>query len=811
MDMLRWGTLVFCVFLLFSTCLAKDQHIIRIYPGFSASQPDWSDHNGFFLVSNSSAFAFGFFTTLDVSSFVLVVLHLSSYKVVWTANRGLLVGKSAKFELDLSGNAYLEGDGGVVWATNTTGQKVRAMELQDSGNLVLVGDNGRAIWQSFSHPTDTLLPGQHFVEGMTLKSFHNTLNMYYYLGYKQGDLFLYAGFETPQVYWSLSGEEGDAQRISKNITTKVHSASLVSNSWRFYDKDQVLLWKIDFSDTSDPNSLWAATLDPTGAITFYDLNKGRSPNPDAVKVPKDPCGTPLPCDSYYVCFFQNWCICPKLLKSSFNCKPPNISTCSTTSKELVFVGEKLDYFALKYTTPVSKSTLSSCKEGCLGNCSCLVLFFENSTGRCFHFDETGSFQRSKGGDGGYVSFMKVSISSDDGVHSNKNGRNDTVLVVVIVILTVLVIVGLVTGFRYYYKKKNVARYPQDTFEEDDDFLESISGMPARFTFAALCRATKDFSTKIGEGGFGSVYLGELEDGTQLAVKKLEGVGQGAKEFKAEVSIIGSIHHVHLVKLKGFCAEGPHRLLVYEYMARGSLDKWIFKNSENSFLLNWETRHNIAIGTAKGLAYLHEECEVRIIHCDIKPQNVLLDDNFTAKVSDFGLAKLMSREQSHVFTTMRGTRGYLAPEWITNYAISEKSDVFSYGMLLLEIIGGRKNYDQWEGAEKAHFPSYVFRMMDEGKLREVVDPKIDVDEKDERVEAALKVGLWCIQDDVSLRPSMAKVAQMLEGLCHVPDPPSLSQAGTYSAFMKLSSGEATSSQASFFSNVPMSCVQLSGPR
>jgi serine/threonine protein kinase len=239
-------------------------------------------------------------------------------------------------------------------------------------------------------------------------------------------------------------------------------------------------------------------------------------------------------------------------------------------------------------------------------------------------------------------------------------------------------------------------------------------MPARFTYSALARATKDFSTKIGEGGFGSVYLGLLENETQLAVKKLEGVGQGAKEFKAEVSIIGSIHHVHLVKLKGFCAEGPHRLLVYEYMARGSLDKWIFKNSENTLLLTWETRYNIAIGTAKGLAYLHEECEVRIIHCDIKPQNVLLDDNFMAKVSDFGLAKLMSREQSHVFTTLRGTRGYLAPEWITNYAISEKSDVFSYGMLLLEIIGGRKNYDQWEGSEKAHFPSYVSRMMEEGK-------------------------------------------------------------------------------------------------
>ncbi|XP_014501398.1 G-type lectin S-receptor-like serine/threonine-protein kinase SD2-5 [Vigna radiata var. radiata] len=809
MGILRRGTLFFCVFLLFSTCLAKDQHILQIYPGFSASQPDWSDHNGFFLISNNSAFGFGFFTTLDVSSFVLVVLHLSSYKVVWTANRGLLVGKSAKFELERSGNAYLKGDDGVVWATNTTGHKVRAMELLDSGNLVLVGDNGTAIWQSFSHPTDTLLPGQEFVEGMMLKSFHNSLNMIYYLSYKAGDLLLYAGFETPQVYWSLSEE---VHTSSKNSTTKVHSASLMSNSWRFYDTNRALLWKVNFSEHSDQNSLWAATLDPTGAITFYDLNKGRSPTPEAFKVPQGPCSTPQPCDPYYACLNDNWCICPKLLRTRFNCKPPNISTCSSTSIELVSVGEDLDYFALKYTTPVSKSTLNSCKESCVGNCSCRVLFFENSTGRCFHFDETGSFQRSKLGTSGYVSFMKVSIGSDDG-HSNKNGRNDTVLVVIIVVLTVLVIVGLVTVFLYYYKrKKNVARYPEDTFEEDDDFLDSISGMPARFTFAALCRATKDFSTKIGEGGFGSVYLGELEDGTQLAVKKLEGVGQGAKEFKAEVSIIGSIHHVHLVKLKGFCAEGPHRLLVYEYMARGSLDKWIFKNSENSFLLNWETRYNIAIGTAKGLAYLHEECEVRIIHCDIKPQNVLLDDNFTAKVSDFGLAKLMSREQSHVFTTLRGTRGYLAPEWITNYAISEKSDVFSYGMLLLEIIGGRKNYDQWEGAEKAHFPSYVFRMMDEGKLKEVLDPKIDIDKKDERVETALKVALWCIQDDVSLRPSMSKVSQMLEGLCVVPDPPSLSQAGTYSAFMKLSSGEATSSgQASFFSNVPMSCVQLSGPR
>ncbi|KAE9600525.1 putative protein kinase RLK-Pelle-SD-2b family [Lupinus albus] len=640
MGLLRCGTMFIYVLLLLEICMANDQHIHQIYPGFAASRLDWNDHGGFFLLSNSSAFAFGFFGTLDVSLFVLVVIHLSSYKVVWTANRALLVRNSDKFVFDHSGNAYLESGKGVVWATNTTGQKVRAMELEDSGNLVLLGENRKSLWQSFDHPTDTLLPGQAFVEGMRLKSFPNRNNLFHYLGYISGDLVLYAGFDPPQQYWSLS------EVAQKNDSGKFHLASLVSNSWNFYDKSGTLIWKSVFSDHSDPKSLWVAILDPNGAISFYDLNK----------------------------------------------------------------------------------------------------------------------------------------------------------------------VGLITGFWYYNKKKNFDEYPQETLEEDD-FLDNLSGMPTRFTYAALSRATKDFSTKIGEGGFGSVYLGLLEDGTQLAVKKLEGVGQGTKEFKAEVSMIGSIHHVHLIKLKGFCAEGPHRLLVYEYMARGSLDKWIFKNSDNTLLLNWDTRYNIAIGTAKGLAYLHEECEVRIIHCDIKPQNVLLDDNFSAKVSDFGLAKLMSREQSHVFTTLRGTRGYLAPEWITNYAISEKSDVFSYGMVLLEIIGGRKNYDQWEGSEKAHFPSYVFRMMEEGKLEEVLDQKIDIDDKDERVVTALKVALWCIQDDGSLRPSMTKVTQMLEGLCPVPDPPSLSHSATYSAFLKMtSSGEATSSgQASFYSNVPLSCVQLSGPR
>ncbi|KAL7164224.1 hypothetical protein ACSBR2_040188 [Camellia fascicularis] len=343
------------------------------------------------------------------------------------------------------------------------------------------------------------------------------------------------------------------------------------------------------------------------------------------------------------------------------------------------------------------------------------------------------------------------------------------------------------------EKRKLQESPKDSSEEDN-FLENLSGMPIRFSYKDLQTATNNFSIKLGQGGFGSVYQGVLPDGTRLAVKKLEGIGQGKKEFRAEVSIIGSIHHLHLVRIKGFCAEGTHRLLAYEYMANGSLDKWIFRRNEEDFMLNWNTRFSIALGTAKGLAYLHEDCDAKIVHCDIKPENVLLDDHYHAKVSDFGLSKLMTREQSHVFTTLRGTRGYLAPEWITNYAISEKSDVYSYGMVLLEIIGGRKSYDPTQTSEKSHFPSYAFKMMEEGKLRSILDSKLKIDEEDERVAIAIKVALWCIQDDMHLRPAMSKVVQMLEGLCPVPTPPTVSQMGShlFSNFFKPISSEGTSS-------------------
>ncbi|EEF44796.1 s-receptor kinase, putative [Ricinus communis] len=773
---------------------------------------DWIDKEGLFLLSNNSVFGFGFYTALDARSFLLVVIHMKSAKVVWTANRGLLVSDSDQFVFGKNGNVYLQRGDGIAWSTNTEGQRVTSMELMDSGNLVLLGDNGGILWQSFSHPTDTLLPGQEFVEGMKLKSFQNKNGLNNYLEIKYGDLVLYAGYIPPQVYWSLAN---DSRKTNNSVNGKVHSLSLVSNSWNFYDVNRVLLWQFIFFESSDPNATWAVKLGSDGAIEFYNLQKGRSVAPEATKIPQNSCGIPEPCDRYYVCYFDNWCQCPPPLKSEFDCKPPVASTCngSKNSVELFYVGEKLDYFAVGFVKPLLKSNLNSCKEACLDNCSCIVLFFEESTGRCFLFDQLGSFTRIQAGSPGYVSYMKVSTSKQNS-KSGSNGGREALLIAVIIIATVFVIAGFIyLGVWYNRRKHRFLEFPQDNLEEDN-FWDSLSGMPARYSFSDLCTATKNFSMKVGQGGFGSVYLGMLPDGAQLAVKKLEGIGQGKKEFRAEVSIIGSVHHVHLVKLKGFCAEGAHRLLVYEFMEKGSLDKWIFKNNEESSSLDWNTRFNIAIGMAKGLAYLHEECEVKIVHCDIKPENVLLDDNFTAKVSDFGLAKLMNREDSLVYTTVRGTRGYLAPEWITNNPISEKSDVYSYGMVLLEIIGGRKNYDSSENSEKSHFPSYSFKMLEEGRLKEIIDPKLDVNESDERVVTSIKVALWCIQEEMQLRPSMGKVVQMLEGLCDVPDLPISCPSAHRSvlSFLKLNSKESSSlgfNDSS--SNAFQSDIRLSGPR
>ncbi|XXG73732.1 hypothetical protein AAC387_Pa07g2593 [Persea americana] len=290
--------------------------------------------------------------------------------------------------------------------------------------------------------------------------------------------------------------------------------------------------------------------------------------------------------------------------------------------------------------------------------------------------------------------------------------------------------------------------------------KSIHGLVA-FSYRDLQSATKNFSEVLGRGGFGSVFSGTLPDSTAIAVKKLEEFGQGEKQFRAEVSTIGTIQHVNLVRLRGFCSERSKRLLVYDYMPNGSLDSHLFRDSAET--LDWGTRYQIALGTARGLAYLHEECIDCIIHCDIKPENILLDNKFCPKVADFGLAKLLGREFSRVLTTMRGTRGYLAPEWISGQAITPKADVFSFGMMLFEVISGRRNSEHSEDEKIVFFPIWAASRMAEGEVISLLDSRLEGNAIVEELQRALRVACWCIQDDENHRPSMGQVVQMLEGV------------------------------------------------
>ncbi|EFJ36277.1 hypothetical protein SELMODRAFT_25489, partial [Selaginella moellendorffii] len=277
------------------------------------------------------------------------------------------------------------------------------------------------------------------------------------------------------------------------------------------------------------------------------------------------------------------------------------------------------------------------------------------------------------------------------------------------------------------------------------------------------------------GGFGPVYKGSLAlpvSKTAIAVKKLEGIFQGEKEFRTEVATIGSTHHMNLMRLVGFCAEGAAtRLLVYEPLAPGEDEDDSYQEARPS--LDWPTRFKIALGTARALAYLHEECREPIVHCDLKPENILLDDSFAPKVSDFGLARLIDEGNARNLTTVRGTRGYMAPEWLANMPITAKSDVYSYGMVLLELVGGRRNFDTCRAVPRGmqRYPAYLYRELEAGRLEGAVDERMyraDVDGV--QLERVVKVAFWCIQDVASARPVMSKVVQMLEGNLAVLLPP-----------------------------------------
>ncbi|XP_061999012.1 rust resistance kinase Lr10-like [Rosa rugosa] len=310
---------------------------------------------------------------------------------------------------------------------------------------------------------------------------------------------------------------------------------------------------------------------------------------------------------------------------------------------------------------------------------------------------------------------------------------------------------------YKWRKRNISMY--STIE---DFLKSDNNfVPIRYSYSDIKKMSFKFNEKLGEGGFGSVYKAKLRSGRFAAIKMLGKPQSNGQEFISEVATIGRIHHVNVVQLIGYCVEGSKRALVYEFMPNGSLDKYVF-SKEGRVPLNLEKMHDISLGVARGIEYLHQGCDVQILHFDIKPHNILLDENFIPKISDFGLAKLYPTENSIVsLTAARGTLGYIAPELFYKSIgkISYKADVYSFGMLLMEMASRRKNLNpSVEHDSQIYFPSWVYDQYSEGKDFETGAMS---EEEKTIMKKMVITALWCIQMTPSDRPSMKKVIEMLE--------------------------------------------------
>ncbi|KAK3404099.1 hypothetical protein EUGRSUZ_K00443, partial [Eucalyptus grandis] len=311
---------------------------------------------------------------------------------------------------------------------------------------------------------------------------------------------------------------------------------------------------------------------------------------------------------------------------------------------------------------------------------------------------------------------------------------------------------------YKYRRRHIAMD-----ENIEEFLQAHNNfLPIRYSYSNIKKITRNFKHKLGEGGYGSVYKGTLRSGNEVAIKILKQSKAHGQDFINEVATIGRIHHVNIVQLIGFCFEGSKLALVYDFMSNGSLDKHIF-TKEGKELLDYKKIYEIALGVARGIAYLHRGCDRQILHFDIKPHNILLNKNFTPKISDFGLAKLYPIDHNIVsMTAARGTLGYMAPEFFYKIlgGVSYKADVYSFGKLLMEMASKRKNVNaNAEHSSQIYFPLWLYDHINKGESVEMDEV---IEEEREVIKKMIIVAFWCLQLNPDHRPPMNKVLEMLEG-------------------------------------------------
>uniref|UniRef100_A0ACD5VTS2 Uncharacterized protein n=1 Tax=Avena sativa TaxID=4498 RepID=A0ACD5VTS2_AVESA len=388
---------------------------------------------------------------------------------------------------------------------------------------------------------------------------------------------------------------------------------------------------------------------------------------------------------------------------------------------------------------------------------------EQSGGRC-SYDETREFIGCLCA-GGNVAVPDCHGSGNTTAHADASSSGSWRMTIIYAISgsSILMLCLVLFAFWLRYKKYGCKGRSKEAARIESFLQKNGTLHPKKYTYAQVKRMTASFAEKLGQGGFGAVYRGAFSDGRQIAVKMLKDYKTDGEDFINEVASISRTSHINVVTLIGFCLEGSKRALIYDYMSNGSLERYAFKdNSEGGNTLGWQKLFEIAVGIARGLEYLHRGCNTRIVHFDIKPHNILLDQNFCPKISDFGLAKLCLNKESVIsIGGARGTIGYIAPEVYSKQfgAVSSKSDVYSYGMMVLEMVGARdKNISANTESSSQYFPQWIYEHLDEY----CVSASEINGEITEIVRKMIVVGLWCIQLSATDRPTMTRVVEMLEG-------------------------------------------------
>ncbi|XP_015583200.2 G-type lectin S-receptor-like serine/threonine-protein kinase LECRK1 [Ricinus communis] len=724
--------------------------------------------------SNSGHFAFGFYPEGNGFAVGIWFANIQQRTVIWTANRDdTPLPSDVTLTLSTDGRLILQFNQGQEIPISDATLYASSASMLDSGNFVLYDSESRIIWQTFDAPTDAIISGQRLLAGKQLvASISNTNHSsgrFELIMQTDGNLVLYPA-QNPKApnsaYWHTETFTA-GNNVSLNL--KSNGQLYLLNSTGFIIKT------LKDAGTISGNPIYRATIDVDGIFRLYSHNLDQNSNWSIEWSSSDNLCNPIGlCGLNSYCTLAGGsptCVCTPGFdfidhsQKNLGCKKNSSSVDCTSLAESNFTMHELRDITWEDNpySILSSSTRAACREECLGDCNCEAAIY-NQNQECRKQKLPLRFGRTQKGQ--ISTFIKISIGNSrttGGSIERKNGQGKDVLIIGIVFLTLSIIMLAIFGILFF--RYRIWNYKKISSHPNDELLEDVT--LRSFTFDELKKATNNFKNEIGRGASGTVFKGVLSNSSRaVAIKRLEKmVAEGERGFQNEMKIIGRTHHKNLVRLFGYCQDGTNKLLVYEYMSSGSLADFLFKGEEKPA---WEERIQIALNVARGIFYLHEECSTPIIHCDIKPENILMDEKEGAKIADFGLSKLLMPNQSKTYTGVRGTRGYVAPEWHTNLPITVKADVYSYGIMLLEIICCRENVDMSVPDDEIVLANWVYDCFEAKELDKLMQDEVVEEGKFERM---VKVGLWCIQDEPSLRPSMKKVLLMLEGTIDIPTPPS----------------------------------------